>query len=170
MAPPGRKSNSQNGLANPWGPHHTATHFGSVHALNTSSLGASNTGVTPTPPSPPPLCFPGAFFSPFFLCVSKIATEPVKASRPEPPVVRYPIGNVLERRGGDPAGPPLRLTPARNQAGAFQHLEVPGNGGGGPGKRGRDLPGPGPGRGPGRGEGPAGRGGGGGGGGGAGGP
>src|SRR5260370_25076487 len=130
MAPPGRKSNSQTGLANPWGPHHTATHFGSVHALNTSSLGASNTRVSTNSRSSPAMMFPVAMFFPLFLCVSQIVIEPVKAFRPEPPVVRYPIGNVLERRGGAPSGPPLRLTPARNQAGAFQHLEVPGNGGG----------------------------------------
>src|SRR6266851_8100685 len=139
MAPPGRKSNSQTGLANPWGPHHTATHFGSVHALSTSSLGASNTRVSTNSRSSPAMMFPVAMFFPLFLYVSQIVIEPVKAVRPEPPVVRYPIGDVLEWRGGDPAGPPLRLTPARNQAGAFQHLEVPGNGGHAHGKGRSDL-------------------------------
>src|SRR3972149_245681 len=45
MAPPGRTFNSQTGFVNPFGPHHCATCFGSVHALNTSSRGASKTRV-----------------------------------------------------------------------------------------------------------------------------
>src|SRR5260370_27966453 len=129
MAPPGRKSNSQTRLANPWEPHHTATHFGSVHALNTSSLGASKTRVSTRLSSFFVMMPPVAMLFPRFLYVAQVVIQTVKALRPEALVVRYPIGDVLERRGGDPAGPPLRLTPARNQAGAFQHLEVPGNGG-----------------------------------------
>src|SRR5208282_3297591 len=43
--PPGRTSHSQTGLVNPFGPHHCARCFGSVHALKTSSRGASNSRV-----------------------------------------------------------------------------------------------------------------------------
>src|SRR5713226_1002272 len=45
MAPPGRASNSQTGFVKPFGPHHCAMCFGSVHTLNTSSRGASKTHV-----------------------------------------------------------------------------------------------------------------------------
>src|SRR5260370_33545543 len=129
MAPPGRKSNSQTGLANPWEPHHTATHFGPVHALNTSSLGASKTRVSTRLSSffvmmpPVPMLFPR------FLYVAEAVIQTVKAFRPEPPVVRYPISNVLERRGAEPAGPPFRITPISNHAGAFAAAEVTWDGG-----------------------------------------
>src|SRR5713101_596406 len=43
--PPGRTSISQIGLVNPFGPHHFAICFGSIHALNTTSRGASRRRV-----------------------------------------------------------------------------------------------------------------------------
>src|SRR5215469_17220404 len=43
--PPTRKSISQKGEVNPFGPHHCITYFGSVHAFQTSSRGASKTLV-----------------------------------------------------------------------------------------------------------------------------
>src|SRR5258707_758610 len=43
-APPGRKSNSQTGLVNLWGPQQRARCFGSVHTLNTSYRGVKHTG------------------------------------------------------------------------------------------------------------------------------
>src|ERR1700744_1352405 len=43
--PPTRKSISQKGAVNPFGPHHCITYFGSVHAFQTSSRGASKTLV-----------------------------------------------------------------------------------------------------------------------------
>src|SRR5437763_13467663 len=45
IAPPGRTSNAQTGLVKCFGPHHCATCFGSVHALNTRSRGASKMRV-----------------------------------------------------------------------------------------------------------------------------
>src|SRR5271157_2623397 len=45
-APPGRASASQRGLVKPFGPHHTASIFGSVQALNTSARGAFTTRVS----------------------------------------------------------------------------------------------------------------------------
>src|ERR1700746_1350640 len=44
--PPTRKSISQKGAVNPFGPHHCITYFGSVHAFQTNSRGASKTLVT----------------------------------------------------------------------------------------------------------------------------
>src|SRR5712675_2248532 len=44
-APPGLSSTSQTGLVKPFGPHHSASCFGSVHALNTVSRGALKTRV-----------------------------------------------------------------------------------------------------------------------------
>src|SRR3989442_11601517 len=128
MAPPGRKSNSQTGLVNPWGPH-CATCFGSVHNLNTSSRGASNTRVSTNSCSSFAMMFPVAMLFLLFLYVAQIVIQPIEALRPEPPVVRNPIGNVLERSGRDSAGPPLRLAPASNQSRAFQDLEMSRDGG-----------------------------------------
>src|ERR1700704_271094 len=129
MAPPGRKSNSQTGLENPRGPHHCATRFGSVHALNTSSRGASNTRVSTSSWPSFAMMLPVAILFLLFLYVAQIVIQPIEALRPEPLVVSQPIGDVLERPGSDPAGPPLCLAPACNQTGMFQHLEVPGDGG-----------------------------------------
>src|SRR5579871_4999160 len=44
-APPGFASTSQTGLVKPLGPHHCASSFGSVQALNTRSRGALKTRV-----------------------------------------------------------------------------------------------------------------------------
>src|SRR6201988_3104783 len=43
--PPTRKSISQKGAVNPFGPHHCITYFGSVPAFQTNSRGASKTLV-----------------------------------------------------------------------------------------------------------------------------
>src|SRR6267143_499883 len=129
IAPPGRTSRSQTGFVNPWGPHHCATCFGSVQALNTSSRGASKTRVSTNSRSSFVMMFPVAMLFLLFLDVTQIVIQAIKALRPELPVVRHPVGDVLERTGSDPAGPPLRLAPACNQTGVFQHLEVTGDGG-----------------------------------------
>src|SRR5258706_14012106 len=65
--------------------------------------------------------------TPTFLYITQIVIQAVKALRPEPPVVRHPVGDVLERTGTDPAGPPLGLAPASNQTSVFQHLKVSGD-------------------------------------------
>src|SRR6266852_5213579 len=126
MAPPGRASNSQTGLVNPCGPHHCATRFGSVHALNTSSRGASNTRVSTNSCASFAMTFPVAMLYPLFLYVSQIVIETIKTLRPKLLVVRYPIGDILERCSGDPAGAPLRLAPSCDQTGVLQYFEVPG--------------------------------------------
>src|SRR2546427_6757881 len=129
MAPPGRKSNSQTGLVNPWGPHHCATCFGSVHTLNRSSLGASKTRVGTSSCSFSFVAvFPVAMLLLLVLHVTQIVIQTVKALRPEPPVAFGPVGNVLERTCLEPAGPPLRLVSPRDQPRALQRLKVLGDG------------------------------------------
>src|SRR5438045_9684779 len=53
--------------------------------------------------------------------------QPIEALFPEPAVVLQPVGGILERVRGEPAGPPLRLATARDEPGALQHLEVLGD-------------------------------------------
>src|SRR6266851_7585963 len=106
MAPPGRASSSQTGFVNPCGPHHCATHFGSVQALNTSSRGASNTRVSTNSCSSFAMRFPVAILFLLFLHVAQIVIQSIEALRPKFLVVRHPIGHVFERRGRDAARPP----------------------------------------------------------------
>src|SRR5260370_24545652 len=129
IAPPGRKSNSQPGRVNLWGPPHNATCSGSVHTLNTSSRGVSNTRVSTNSCSSFAMMPLVAMVFLLFLHVPQIVIQTVKAFRPEPLIMRQPIGDILERSGRDAAGTPPRLAPARNQTGLLQHFEVPGNGG-----------------------------------------
>src|SRR5437762_4741120 len=97
-------------------------------ALNTSSLGASNTRVSTNSCSLFAMMFPVAILFPLFLNISQIVIQPFKALRPEPPVLRSPVGNVLERTCLEPAGPPLRFVSPRDQSRALQHLKVLGDG------------------------------------------
>jgi len=50
--------------------------------------------------------------------------EALEAALQRPAVALQPFGGFRERLGLDPAGPPLRVAAARNQAGALQDLEV----------------------------------------------
>src|SRR6267143_535175 len=127
IAPPGLTSSSQTGFVNPCGPHHCATCFGSVQALNTSSRGAYKTRVSTNSCSLFAMMFPVAMLFPLFLNVSQIVIQPFKAPRPEPPVLRGPVGDILERTCLEPAGPPLCLVSPRDQSRALQHLEVLGD-------------------------------------------
>src|SRR5258707_5495077 len=54
----------------------------------------------------------------------EVAVEPVEALLPVAPVVLDPVGDVLERIGLEPAGPPLRLATALDEPRAFQHFQV----------------------------------------------
>src|SRR5260370_24823981 len=125
MAPPGRASNSQTGFVNPCGPHHCATRFGSVQALNTSSRGASKTRVSTNSCSSYAMMFPVAMPFLLLLYVAQISIQPIEALRPELPVVPNPIGNVLERPGRDPTGPPHCPAPSRNPTSPPEDLQVP---------------------------------------------
>jgi hypothetical protein len=79
--------------------------------------------------------FAGWFFAdiflPLWLKFAEVVLQPVKALFPEPAVLLYKIGDLVQRFRLQSAGPPLRLAAARDQAGALQHLEVFGNGGSG---------------------------------------
>src|SRR5262245_50120605 len=59
----------------------------------------------------------------------QILLQAIEARLPEPAIMREPIGGVAHWRGVEPARPPLRLAPPRDQAGAFEHLEVLGDAG-----------------------------------------
>ena len=63
------------------------------------------------------------FFS-FALQFLQVGLEPVEALLPDVAVALGPLGDFLERRRLDPARPPLRLAPARDQAGALEHPQV----------------------------------------------
>src|SRR5213594_4210090 len=58
----------------------------------------------------------------------EVAAQPVEALLPVAPVVLDPLGDVLERICLEPAGPPLRLAAALDQARALKDLEEPGDG------------------------------------------
>src|SRR3989442_1451601 len=59
----------------------------------------------------------------------EVAVQLVEALLPVAPVVLDPVGDVLERSRLEPAGPPLRLAAALDQARASQNLQVPGHSG-----------------------------------------
>src|SRR3989440_1700984 len=58
----------------------------------------------------------------------EVAAQPVEALLPVAPIDIDPVGDVLERIGLEPAGPPLRLAAALDQARALEDLEVLGHG------------------------------------------
>src|SRR5208283_3198650 len=58
-----------------------------------------------------------------------VLLEAIEALLPETPIVLQPVGRVLEWTGLELARAPLRLTSTRDQAGAFQNLEMLGDGG-----------------------------------------
>src|SRR5207245_8454315 len=58
------------------------------------------------------------------LQLAQIALEAVEALVPEAAIMLDPVGDLLQRARLQPAGPPLRLAAARDQAGALQHLEM----------------------------------------------
>src|SRR2546430_16169360 len=116
MAPPGRKSNSQTGLVNPWGPHHCATCFGSVHTLNRSSLGASKIRVSTSSCSFSFVAvFPVAKLLLLILYVAQIVVKPSKLPLPETPEVPAPSANSLKRPCLDRPGPQFRPVSPGNQ-------------------------------------------------------
>src|SRR5579872_1983919 len=71
------------------------------------------------------LGFLGWFFG---LKLFQIVAEAIKTLVVEAAIVFEPIIDLLQGARLDAAGPPLRLAGARNQSGAFQHLQVLGYG------------------------------------------
>ena len=136
--PPGRTSMDRVVLVKPFGPSQCTRCSGSVHARKTSSRGASNTRVMTISRSAvsgwtlglghrgprwqlgrPPL---------LGLQLAQVLVQPVEALFPELAVALQPVGHVLERRGLQPARPPLGLAALGDQPGALEHLEVLGDG------------------------------------------
>src|SRR5262249_31640005 len=56
---------------------------------------------------------------------AKVILQAIEPLLPEPAVFLEPVFDALQRVELDPAWPPLRLAAARDQAGMFQHLEMP---------------------------------------------
>src|ERR1700716_1473596 len=82
IAPPTRGSTSQTGLVNPFGPHHSARCFASIHARNTNSGAAAIRLVrlTSSSPASTTLLFP----TPPLLCLylAQIISQLVEAAVP----------------------------------------------------------------------------------------
>src|SRR5262245_1300441 len=107
-------------------------------ASNTSSRGASKTRVmTIFRPGVSIVCL-YLPFPPIALLLSvawplawsaslelvQVLVQSVVALVPEATVSVGPLGDLLERGGAEPRGPPLPLPPPRDEAGSLQHLEV----------------------------------------------
>src|SRR5580704_14700107 len=140
QTPPGRTSISEIVVLKPFGPHHCATCFGSVHTANTSSRGASKTRLKTSSRSAVfasalVFAFPAAMFLLLFFKFLKIVVQAIEALVKKPVVVRHPVGDTLERSSLEPARPPLCFSRACNQSGALQHFQVLGHGGKTDGKR-----------------------------------
>src|SRR3954468_12041613 len=61
--------------------------------------------------------------------VAQIVVQAVEALVPEAAVVLHPVSDLPERTRLERAGAPLRITAARDQSRALEHLEVLGDGG-----------------------------------------
>src|SRR5271167_3018956 len=131
QVPPGRTSIRLEIVVKPRGPHQRTRCSGTVHILKTSRRGASKIRVMTSSRSAKRAATSAviAIFLLTALQFAEIRVEAIKAVVPEAAVVIEPLGSVLEPLRLDPAGPPLRPTAARDQAGPLQHLQVLGDGG-----------------------------------------
>src|SRR5258708_12498383 len=135
---PARKSISHIGQEHPFGINQGVRCLGLVQGLKTSLGGASKMSTIVSSRSPTLVktsfllgifsLLAGMFLLLFFEFF-QIIVEAIEALIKEPAIVRHPISDVLERTRLEPAGPPLRFTGARDQAGALEHLQVLGHGG-----------------------------------------
>src|ERR1700729_1000972 len=147
QTPPGRRSKLIVVVVKPFGPHHCAKCLESVHAEKTRSRGASNSRI--------PMIDRGSLSrSRLFLAATsvrfmftllltvlvavfgfrflglqrlQINVEAVEALVEKAGIAVEPVVDVLERLRLHPAGPPLGLAWARDQAGALPHLQMPGD-------------------------------------------
>src|SRR5829696_3621006 len=109
------------GVSNCSGPYHAASSAGSVQALNTLSRGASKMRVIST------CSFAAPTGVDSFILLSFPAKVRVQSVHPRLPRLLarlHPLDRLVERLGLHLARPPLRVTAAGDQAGAFQHLQV----------------------------------------------
>src|ERR1700686_1402928 len=134
QTPPGRNSKRDVVVVKPFGPHHCARCFGSVHAANTSSRGAANSRMPMIERGS--LCRSRLLFTAMFFTLGfrrfglrrfQIGVEAIKALLEEPAIVFEPVVDVFECLRLDAAGAELRFAAARDQAGALQHLEMLGD-------------------------------------------
>src|ERR1700742_2266964 len=140
QTPPARKSNACVVVVKPFGPHHCARCFGSLHAANTSVRGALSTRV--------PLIARGSLSrSRLFLSApfrlpgprrlragrrlglqdTQIVVETVETLLPKTAIILEPVVSLLQRLGLNAARPHLCVASARDEAGTLQHFEVLGN-------------------------------------------
>src|SRR5262249_47952481 len=59
-----------------------------------------------------------------FLQLAQIVIQTVEALLPETTILLRPVGNLFERPCLELTGPPLGITPSRNQSCVLQHFEV----------------------------------------------
>src|SRR5262249_15656829 len=129
QTPPGRKSKACVVVVKPFGPHHWARCFGSVHTENTNARGASNTRV-PTIErgacSRSMLLFSATSFLPFVLRLNcpQIVTKAIQPLLPKPAILLKPGIGFFERPHVDATGAHLRVAGARNETRALQYFQV----------------------------------------------
>src|SRR5487761_2265881 len=133
--PPTLRSMSHLASGTPSGSHHCDSSSGRVQALNTAAGGASTSRSSRMAKSLRSMLKPRASVSRtggmsllLFLSI-EMSLQIVEAGLPGTPERLHPVGRLLERLRHQPARPPLRVAPALDQPGLFQHLEVLGNGG-----------------------------------------
>src|SRR3546814_5948580 len=121
-APPGWNAIVQDGSVKPCGPHQRTRCSGWLHTLKTSARGAArvrvitrtrSSGLAPLGPSGRGAASGLAaivvsFLGVLHLQLVEIVLQPVEALLPELPIALKPARGILQRRGIQPAGPPLR--------------------------------------------------------------
>src|SRR5882724_1431481 len=118
-------------MLQPSGPSiHLVTCSGFVQQSNTSARGASTTRVTTISRSEgvakvvAPTLSAVVIVVLLVLKVVEVVVEAFVAGVPEAAVALGPLRDLLERRRLEPAGAPLRLASAGDQAGALEHAQV----------------------------------------------
>src|SRR4029077_18431520 len=95
--------------------------------------GASKTRVTTSALSPVWVAALGFALAAILLLLrlqfAQVIVQAIETLLPEAAVTFQPVVHLLERTRLDAAGPPLRLAPAQDQAGAPHHLEMLGDSG-----------------------------------------
>src|SRR5579872_5954496 len=129
QTPPGRNSNACVVVVKPFGPHHCPRCTGLENAENTSARGASKVRTRMIERASIASRVSLFAATPLLLALQllQIRVEPVETLFPKPAKAPKPDVDIFERRALDPAWPPLRLAPARDQSGALQHLQMLGH-------------------------------------------
>src|SRR4051812_5495756 len=126
--PPTRTSIFATGMVAPAGPYHAAKCSGSVHIRQMRSTGAAKRRSITTASAD---ALASVMCSPAFRCgleLLEVGVHPVEAGLPDGSVLLGPCGDRFEWRAVEGARPVLRLVPASDQPGPFQHLDVLGDG------------------------------------------